>query len=93
MYLQWYGHTIEQEILKRTVELTYRVSFRGFIIIFDIFHSMVYCVQVLYTTNQETSAYLGIPWIGNAKSIKIDNIHKRYVLCLKLEYFFKSCKT
>ena len=36
--------------------------------------------------------YLRILWIGNSKSFKIDNIHKRYVLCLKLEYFFKSCK-
>ena len=26
-------------------------------------------------------------------NLKIDNIHKSYVLCLKLEYFFKSCKT
>ena len=32
--------------------------------------------------------YLRILWIGNAKSLKIDNIHKRYVLCLKLKYFF-----
>ena len=37
--------------------------------------------------------YLRILWIGNEKYLKIDNVHKRYVLCLKLEYFFKSCKT
>ena len=37
--------------------------------------------------------YLRILWIGNAKSSKIVKIHKCYVLCLKLEYFFKSCKT
>ena len=36
--------------------------------------------------------YLRILWIGNAKSLK-KNIHQIYVLCLKLEYFFKSCKT
>ena len=36
--------------------------------------------------------YLRIIWIGNVKSLKIDNIHKRYVLFLKLEYYFKSCK-
>ena len=41
------------------------------------------CIQV----------YLRILWIGNAKSLKIDNIQKGYVLCLKLEYFFKSYKT
>ena len=32
--------------------------------------------------------YLRILWIGNAKSSKIVKIHKCYVLCLKLEYFF-----
>ena len=32
--------------------------------------------------------YLRILWIGNTKSSKID---KKF--CLKLEYFFKSCKT
>ena len=37
--------------------------------------------------------YLRILWIGNTKSSKIDKIHKCNVLCLKLEYFFKSCKT
>ena len=37
--------------------------------------------------------YLRILWIGKATSLKIDNIHKRYVLGLKLKYFFKSCKT
>ena len=37
--------------------------------------------------------YLRILWIRNTKSSKIDKIHKCYVLCLKLEYFFKSCKT
>ena len=37
--------------------------------------------------------YLRILWIGNTKTSKIDKIHKRYVLCLKLEYFLKSCKT
>ena len=37
--------------------------------------------------------YLRIIWIGNTKSLKIDNIHKHYVLCLKLEYFFTRCKT
>ena len=36
--------------------------------------------------------YLRILWIGNAKSFKINNIHKHYVLCLKLEYFFKVVK-
>ena len=30
---------------------------------------------------------------GNTKSLKIDNIHKFYVLCLKLDYFLKSCTT
>ena len=29
----------------------------------------------------------------NTKSLKIDWIHKCYVSCFKLEYFFKSCKT
>ena len=29
-------------------------------IICDIFHSMFYCVQVLYTTNQETSVFRDI---------------------------------
>ena len=37
--------------------------------------------------------YLWILWIGKAKSLKIDNIQKGYVLCFKLEYFFRSCKT
>ena len=37
--------------------------------------------------------YLRILWIGNTKSSKIEKTHKCYVLCLKLEYFFKSCKT
>ena len=34
--------------------------------------------------------YLNILRIGNAKSLKINNIHEYYVLCLKLEYFFES---
>jgi len=29
-------------------------------IIYNIFHRMFYCVQVLYTTNQETYLYSGI---------------------------------
>ena len=33
--------------------------------------------------------YLRILWVGNAKSLKIDKIHKFYVLCLKLEYSLK----
>ena len=37
--------------------------------------------------------YLGILWIRNTKSSKIDWIHKCYVCCFKLEYLFKSCKT
>ena len=36
--------------------------------------------------------YLGILWKRNTKSSKLDGIHKCYVSCLKLEYFFKSCK-
>ena len=36
--------------------------------------------------------YLRILGIGNAKSLKKDNIHNRYVLCLKLEYFYKIVK-
>ena len=51
----------------------------------DTFHSMFYCVQVLYTTNQQT-AVSGIfkdpSWI-----------HKLYALCFNLEHFFKCCKT
>ena len=37
--------------------------------------------------------YSRILWLGNTRSSKIDKIHKCYVLCFKLEYFFKSCKT
>ena len=36
---------------------------------------------------------LRILWIENTKFSKLDTIHKCYALCLKLEYFFKSCKT
>ena len=35
-----------------------------------------------------TQGYLWSLGIGNAKSLKLDNIHKRFVLFLKLEYFF-----
>ena len=40
----------------------------------DIFHSMFYCVQVLYTTNQKTSVFMGIfknPLDTKRKSLKI----------------------
>ena len=61
----------------------------------DIFHSMFYCVTS--TVHDQSGdiciqGYFRILWIGNAKSSKIDKIDK-YVLCLKLKYFFKSCKT
>jgi len=53
------------------------------------------CTSTVHNQSGDISiqGYLRILLIGNAKSLKIDNIHKRYVLCLKLEYFFKSCKT
>ena len=48
----------------------------------------------MYTVHDQSGdiciqGYSWILGIGNAKSLKIDNIHKRYALCLKLEYFFK----
>ena len=43
---------------------------------------MFYCVHVLYTTNQETSVFsdiLGTFELENAKSLKIDDIHTRFM--------------
>ena len=53
------------------------------------------CTSSVHDQSEDISilGYLRILWIGNATSLKIDKIHKCYVLCLKLEYFFKSCKT
>ena len=53
------------------------------------------CTSTVHDQSEDIfiQGYLRILCIGNAKSLKIDNIHKRYGLCLKLEYFFKSCKT
>ena len=54
---------------------------------------VLFCTSTVHDQDICIQGYLRILWIGNAISLKIDNIHKRYVLCLKLEYFFKSWKT
>ena len=50
------------------------------------------CTRTVHDQSGDISiqGYLRMLWIGNAKALKNDNIHKLYVL---LEYFFKSGKT
>ena len=54
---------------------------------------VLFCTSTVHDQDICIQGYLRILWIGNAISLKIDNIHKRYVLCLKLEDFLKSWKT
>ena len=61
------------------------------------FHSMFYRVQGLFTVHDQSGdiciqGYLRILWIGNAKSLKIDNIYKRYVLCQNWSISLKIVK-
>ena len=58
----------------------------------DIFHSIFYCLRD-QSANICILGYLRILWIRNTKSSIKGWIHKCYVSCLKLEFFFNSCKT
>jgi len=75
---------------KRVTEIDYQLKYAIF------FHSMFYCVQLYCTRPISKHLYLGIfkdTLDTKHNFIKKDWIHKCYVSCLKLDYFFKSCKT
>ena len=64
---------------------------------YDIWYFPQHFLLCTYVHDQSANiciqGYFRIRWIRNTKSSKKDWIHKCYVSCFKLGYFFKSCKT
>ena len=58
-------------------------------------HHVLLCTSTVHDQSGDIciQGYLRILWIQNTKSSNKDWFFKCYVSCLKLEYFFKSCKT
>ena len=88
--------TSSGQTLKSTVNLDKRVPEIDWSLWYAIFFtacSIVYKYCTRPISRHLNQGYIRILLIGNTKSSKIDKINKCNVLCLKLEYFFKSCKT
>ena len=72
---------------KRVTEIDYQLKYAIFSTACSIVNK--YCTRPI-----RRHLYSGIfkDPLNRKWSLKINNIHKRYVLCLKLEYFFKNVK-